>query len=66
MVDVWDFYDASNVKLTCTNGKVYEGLVLEVCEPEEDGLPEDSISIEMEDGRIYGIMASQIEEIERI
>ena len=66
MVDVWNFSGAGKVRLTCTDGEVYEGAVLEVCEPEEDGIREDSITVELEDGRIIGFAASEIEKIERI
>ena len=66
MVDVWSFSGAGKVKLTCTDGEVYDGAVLEVCEPEEDGMLEDSITIELKDGRIIGFAAGEIENIERI
>lgn len=66
MVDVWSFSGAGKVRLTCTDGEVYEGVVLEVCEPEEDGILEDSITIELKDGRIIGFAAGEIEKIERL
>ena len=66
MVNVWDYNSARNVRLTCVDGEVYEGLVLEVCESEEDGMQEDSITIEVKDGRIIGFGASEIEKIEQI
>lgn len=67
MIDVWSFSGAGRVRLTCTDGEVYEGAVLEVCEPEEDGIQEDSITVELEqDGGIIGFAASEIEKIERI
>ncbi len=65
MVDVWSFSGAGKVRLICTDGEVYEGTVLEVCEPEEDGIREDSITIELEDGRIIGFAAGEIDNIER-
>ncbi len=66
MVDVWGFSGAGKIRLTCTDGEVYEGAVLEVCEPEEDGMLEDSITIELKDSRIIGFAAGEIEKIERI
>jgi len=69
MVNVWDYIDATVIKLTSISGESYQGKVIDVTdaedEAEESGTTEDSIVIDVE-GNYIGFEQSTIESIEVI
>lgn len=67
MVNIWDFaWELGKVKIITNDGKTFVGDTLCVLDSEEADDEEDSITIEMKDGRIIGFYPSEISSIERI
>lgn len=67
MVNIWDFaWNLGKVKIVTNDGQTFIGDTLCVDPAEEADDEEDSITIEMKDGRIIGFHPSEISSIERI
>ena len=66
MVNIWDYYGAKKIRLTTKNGKVITGRVDSIFDAEETYDQEDSITIATEDGSLIGILASEVEKIDKL
>ncbi len=65
MVNIWDYYNADKVKITCTDGSVYTGDVYALFDVDETNDAEDSITLFIDDYYI-AFYPSQIASIERL
>lgn len=66
MVNIWNYVDASVIKLKSVTGKTYQGKVVDIIEledeAEESNAKEDSIIIDVK-GEYIGFYQSEIESI---
>ena len=66
-INIWDFHAAERLRVTCTDGDVWEGRVIAIDDVEEnEGDAEDSLVLETSDGRCVGFFPSEICSIERL
>ncbi len=64
MINIWDWAYADRVEIVTENGEAYRGNVIDIGTAEEEGLPEDEITLETKTGAIYGFMPSMIQSIQ--
>lgn len=64
-MDLWD-YIYSYVRLKLKTGETFTGDVIAVFGAEEVGEHEDSLSLEVRQGQIYGFFTSEIQSITRL
>ena len=62
MINLWD-YTSRRVEVECLDGERLVGDVIDVSAKEDAGDAEDSLSLELADGRIIGLFPSEIRQI---
>lgn len=66
MGNIWDFIYQDRVRITDHDGDAFIGSVISIDDPEEDEdgeATEDTLSLELEDGRIIEFLTSEIASI---
>jgi len=66
MINVWDYQEAENIRVTTVDDEIFSGKVISVDDVEEEsdlGFDEDSISI-WDGERAIGLKQSEIKSIE--
>lgn len=66
MINIWEYNYRDKIKIICTDGSMFEGIVSDITAAEERsdlGRQEDGICIVAEDGRYIEIYQSEIKSI---
>jgi len=67
MINIWAFKDASRIRVTDTNGRVFVGALITIDDASEyEDNTEDMLSIQTDDGRAIGFAQSEVVEIQQI
>lgn len=65
-MNIWEYRYENDIRITTTDGKVYEGNVITIDDAEEnEDMTEDEIVVETHEGSIVGLKQSEVAEIQK-